>query len=82
VIQEVARKWFENAIRVNPDYGDAYIYYYKSEILFGDEHKLEEKCEKFNPRHGDLWISVSKAPKNWKLNSKEILILASDLVNY
>jgi pre-mRNA-processing factor 6 len=34
---EKARTWFDNAIRSNPEFGDAWIYYYKLEKQFGDE---------------------------------------------
>lgn len=34
---EKARTWFDNAIRSNPEFGDAWIFYYKLEKQFGDE---------------------------------------------
>jgi len=34
---EKARMWFSNAIKSNPEYGDAWVYYYKLELQFGDD---------------------------------------------
>jgi pre-mRNA-processing factor 6 len=78
-----ARRWLENAIRVNPNYGDAWIYYYKNEILFGDDEQVQEivkKCEAANPHHGEIWVSFSKKVENWKSKTKDILIKAAEAV--
>ena len=34
---EKSRTWFENAIRSNPEFGDAWVYYYQLEKQLGDE---------------------------------------------
>ena len=34
---EKARKWFEKATKINPDLGDAWAYYYKMEIKYGND---------------------------------------------
>jgi pre-mRNA-processing factor 6 len=75
------RKWLENAIRINADYADAWLYYYKAEIQFGDENianDILKRCEEAKPKHGDIWQTISKKPGNWRLKTKDILMLASD----
>lgn len=81
---EKARKWLENAIRINPDYADAWVIYYKSELLYGDENRLMDvlrRCEEAKPRHGEIWQKFSKKSGNWKLKTKEILLLSADSIN-
>lgn len=34
---EKARTWLDNAVRSNPEYGDAWVYYYKLEKQLGDD---------------------------------------------
>ncbi|VDO63696.1 unnamed protein product [Haemonchus placei] len=71
-----AREWFQRAINVDPDNGDAYAHCYKFELLLGTEEeqqKVIKKCEDAEPRHGELWVAVSKDPKHWKKQTAEIL---------
>ena len=30
-----AREWFQRTVKVDPDYGDAWAYYYKFELIHG-----------------------------------------------
>uniref|UniRef100_A0A158P6X2 Pre-mRNA-processing factor 6 n=1 Tax=Angiostrongylus cantonensis TaxID=6313 RepID=A0A158P6X2_ANGCA len=71
-----AREWFQRAINVDPDNGDAYAHCYKFELLLGTEDEQErvlKKCEEAEPRHGELWVSVSKDPKHWRKQTGDIL---------
>eukprot|EP00735_Rhodelphis_limneticus_P003620 TRINITY_DN1510_c0_g1::TRINITY_DN1510_c0_g1_i1::g.28127::m.28127 TRINITY_DN1510_c0_g1::TRINITY_DN1510_c0_g1_i1::g.28127 ORF type:complete len:912 (-),score=274.68,sp/Q91YR7/PRP6_MOUSE/55.58/0.0,PRP1_N/PF06424.7/1.7e-43,TPR_14/PF13428.1/84,TPR_14/PF13428.1/0.065,TPR_14/PF13428.1/1.3e+03,TPR_14/PF13428.1/1.7e+02,TPR_14/PF13428.1/0.031,TPR_14/PF13428.1/1.1,TPR_14/PF13428.1/35,TPR_14/PF13428.1/3.7,TPR_14/PF13428.1/0.0032,TPR_14/PF13428.1/26,TPR_14/PF13428.1/0.98,TPR_14/PF13428.1/1.4e-05,TPR_14/PF134 len=71
-----ARNWFNRALNVNEDNGDTWAAFLKFEIQYGDEEKQKqviERCVKADPRHGDLWPQVRKAPENWKLKTEEIL---------
>jgi pre-mRNA-processing factor 6 len=80
---EKARKWFDNAVRTNKDFGDAWIYYYKAELTIGERDHADSvinRCEKAKPRYGDLWTSISKKVENWKLKTQDILIKAIDLI--
>lgn len=80
-----ARLWFESAIKSNPDFGDAWIYYYKLEKQFGEDKKAEEimrKCAESNPKHGEVWILIAKGIKNWRMKPEEILQAASELVSF
>ena len=94
-----ARSWFNRAVKLNPDYGDAWVYYYKFELQFGTEvcaadlpfvpnqqcvvsfHQAQHEdvlkhCLTAEPRHGELWQSISKSPANWRFNTRQILMTA------
>jgi pre-mRNA-processing factor 6 len=80
---EKARKWLDRAIQINPDYGDAWVYNYKFELDQGMKENAENvklKCKESEPRHGRLWISVSKKVENWSKSPEEILEQASKLI--
>lgn len=62
---EKARTWFNRAVTLNPDLGDAWAYWYKLELQHGTEETRAEvlkRCGEANPRHGELWQKLSKAP--------------------
>ena len=80
-----ARLWFESAIKSNPDYGDAWVYYFKLEKQLGDDRKSVEimkKCAESSPKYGEFWVQISKDIKNWRMKPEEILRAASDLVSF
>jgi len=80
-----ARLWFDSAIKSNPDYGDAWVYYYRLEKQLGDDIKAEEimkRCAESNSKYGEIWIKVSKDIKNWKMKPEEILQAASEMVSF
>ncbi|KAJ1350968.1 Pre-mRNA-processing factor 6 [Parelaphostrongylus tenuis] len=71
-----ARERFQRAINVDSDNGDAYAHCYKFELLLGtvdEQERVLKKCEEAEPRHGELWVSVSKDPKHWRKQIGEIL---------
>ncbi|KAI1705808.1 tetratricopeptide repeat domain-containing protein [Ditylenchus destructor] len=71
-----ARSWLQRTVKVDPDFGDAWAYFYKFELLHGNEPEQEEvrkKCSSAEPRHGELWQSVAKDVKNWRKKTLEIL---------
>lgn len=37
---KVAREWFQKTVKVNPDFGDAWAYFYKFEMIHGNEVRL------------------------------------------
>jgi len=81
---EKARKWLENSLRINSDFGDTWIYYYKMESEIGDQSKSEvilKRCVEKAPKHGEIWTSISKKVENWKLKTKEILLKADESIN-
>lgn len=64
---EKAATWFEKAILLNNDLGDTWAWYYKFLMQHGTEEKRQEvisKCILCEPRHGEIWQSVSKDPAN------------------
>jgi hypothetical protein len=53
-----ARKWFNRAVTLDPDLGDAWIAYYKFEVDHGTEDQADavvKQCIKADPRHGEKW---------------------------
>lgn len=73
---EKAASWFEKAILLDADRGDTWAWYYKFVCQHGTEEKREEvvsKCVLSEPRHGEVWQSVAKDPKNWGKGVEEIL---------
>ena len=71
-----ASTWFEKAILLNDDLGDAWAWYYKFLLQHGTEEKREEvlsKCVLCEPKHGEVWQSVSKNPANGFRKTHEVL---------
>lgn len=75
-----AREWFERTIKIDPDFGDAWGYYYKFELIHGTEAQHEDvrrRCSSSEPRHGENWCKISKNIRHWKLKTDEILCLVA-----
>jgi pre-mRNA-processing factor 6 len=78
-LYEKAKKWLENIIRVNPQYGDAWIYYYKLEKdLENDSEEILKRCKEANLSSGHLWKSITRKIENSKLKTHEIIQKAID----
>ncbi|KAF2711366.1 pre-mRNA-splicing factor prp1 [Pleomassaria siparia CBS 279.74] len=74
-----ASTWFVKAISLDPDYGDAWIYYWKFLEQHGTDAKREEILSRIimaEPKHGEIWQSVAKDPKNARKGVEEILKIA------
>jgi len=70
------RDWFQRAVKVDPLFGDAWAYLYKFELIHGNEAEqaeVKERCIQAEPRHGEIWQSVSKEVGNWRMKTDEIL---------
>lgn len=70
------RDWFNRTVKIDPDLGDAWAYFYKFEILHGTEaHQNEvlERCNAAEPKHGEEWCRISKDIKNWCFKTADIL---------
>lgn len=77
------RDWFNRTVKIDPDLGDAWAYFYKFELLNGTEEQQEDvkkRCIAAEPHHGENWCKVSKNIVNWCLSTDQILVLvAKDL---
>ncbi|KAK7609633.1 pre-mRNA splicing factor [Phyllosticta paracitricarpa] len=73
---EKAASWFEKAILLDADLGDTWAWYYRFLCQHGTDEKREEvvsKCVLSEPRHGEVWQSVSKDPANVGKGVEEVL---------
>jgi pre-mRNA-processing factor 6 len=73
---EKVKKWIKNAITINKDNGDAWIYYLRYELEFGNQESIEDAVKQFEeaePRHGEIWTKEVKKVDNWRVNKIEIL---------
>lgn len=71
-----AASWFEKALVLDPDLGDTWAWYYKFLIQHGTDEKREEvinKCVLSEPKHGEVWQSVTKDPRNAGKSVEEIM---------
>lgn len=56
--------------------GDIWAWYYKFEVAHGNatsQEQVVEKCKLAEPKHGQVWPSVAKDPKNSGMSIEEIL---------
>ncbi|KAH7954766.1 hypothetical protein HPB49_021655 [Dermacentor silvarum] len=75
------REWLNRTVKIEPDLGDAWAYYYKFELLHGSEEQQEEvkrRCVMAEPRHGPNWCRVSKDIANWRKKTEDILLLVAN----
>lgn len=68
-----AHKWFNKTVEFNPDYGDAWAYFYKFEKLFGSHNEVMKRCVAADPKHGEEWCKFRKHIKNCYLTIEETL---------
>lgn len=74
------REWFQRTLKIDPDLGDAWAYWYRFEQLHGTDKQQEDvkkNCLTAEPHHGELWCSISKDIKNWCFSMEQILIAAA-----
>lgn len=67
---------FLEQIKIDPDYGDAWAYFYKFETQHGSEQQqqeLIERCIAAEPKHGEEWCQVSKNIANWCFKTEDVL---------
>jgi pre-mRNA-processing factor 6 len=71
-----AATWFTKALLLDPDYGDAWVWYWKFLEMHGTEEKKAEVLSKLGmaePRHGEVWQRVKKDPANARVGVEEVL---------
>eukprot|EP00727_Mastigamoeba_balamuthi_P007956 m51a1_g3781 putative pre-mrna-processing factor 6 (965) ;mRNA; r:158147-161220 len=66
-------KWLNNAVAAEPGLGDAWALLYKLETSPQGREEIAKRCAAADPRLGEKWRSVSKAPENKRLTTAEIL---------
>lgn len=70
------REWFNRTVKIDPDMGDAWAFFYKFELLYGTEAQqaeVMERCTAAEPKHGESWCLVSKNIANWCFKTPDIL---------
>ncbi|KAG4439970.1 hypothetical protein IFR05_004544 [Cadophora sp. M221] len=75
---EKAQNWFEKAILLDSDIGDAWAWYFKFLMQHGTDEKRADVIAKMilsEPRHGEIWQSVAKDPRNARKSLEDILQL-------
>ncbi|RAH45959.1 U4/U6-U5 snRNP complex subunit PRP6 [Aspergillus brunneoviolaceus CBS 621.78] len=78
---EKAMTWFEKAIVTDSDLGDGWAWYYKFLLQHGTDEKRADvvaKCNMTEPKHGEVWQSISKDPSNARKSTEEILKMVAD----
>lgn len=63
-------------VKIDPDLGDAWAYFYKFELLHGTETQQKEvleRCISAEPKHGEAWCRVSKNVRNWCFKTPDII---------
>lgn len=73
---EKARTWLKRSAEVDPDWGDSWATWLAFEREHGDDDavaKVENLATDAEPKHGDIWVTVSKKVGNESLTSKDIL---------
>lgn len=70
------RDWFNRTVKIDPDFGDAWAYFYKFELIYGNEQQASdvlERCNAAEPKHGEEWCKVSKNIANWCFKTTDVL---------
>ena len=75
-----AREWFHRTVKIEPDLGDSWAYFYKFELAHGTDDQqqdVKKHCVNAEPHHGEKWCHASKHIENWRSKTDEILDLAA-----
>jgi pre-mRNA-processing factor 6 len=78
-----ARKWFDRAVVLDRDLGDAWARAYAFEIEHGttdQQEKVMERCIQAEPKHGEIWTSIMKDISNRKRSVSEVLALTATVI--
>jgi len=79
--EDKGRVWMEKALKLDPDYGDAWAWYYRLESDEGKKDDIVSRCIAADPHHGEKWQEIAKLPINARRKTDEILkIVAASLV--
>lgn len=70
------REWFNRTVKIDPDMGDAWAYFYKFELTHGTDEQVRDvlkRCVDAEPKHGELWCKSSKNIENWCFKTADVL---------
>lgn len=76
-----AREWFNKTVKIDPDLGDAWAWFYKMELMFGTPDQQQEclkRCVQAEPRHGEHWCAISKQINNWRKKTEQVLKMVTE----
>ena len=76
--EDKARGWIEKAIKMDPDYGDAWAWAYRLEKDPEKKEDIVSRCIAADPHHGEKWQEISKKPFNARRKTDEILRMVAD----
>lgn len=71
-----ARSWFQRAVTVDPDLGDAWAFFYKFEVEQGtpDTQKaVIKRCVEADPHHGEWWVLTAKKHQKSTPKTEDVL---------
>ncbi|XP_040565039.1 pre-mRNA-processing factor 6 [Lepeophtheirus salmonis] len=74
------RDWFTRTVKLEPDLGDAWVNFYKFELLHGNDKsqkEIKQRCIASEPKHGELWCKYTKNISYWREKTEFFLILAA-----
>ncbi|PSN61374.1 hypothetical protein BS50DRAFT_534023 [Corynespora cassiicola Philippines] len=74
-----AASYFTKALTMDPEFGDAWVWYYKFLMQHGTEEKKAEVLARMamaEPKYGEIWQSVVKDPRNFRKDREELLKIA------
>lgn len=69
---------FRKTVKIDPDFGDSWAYFYKFERVQGTREKQEEvktRCVAAAPKHGEFWCRTAKNILNFSLSIDKVLDL-------
>ena len=75
------RNWLTKTVKLEPNFGDAWIYFYKFELTYGTKEQQEEiktRCIKAEPNRGELWCKYAKDIQHWREKTEFFLLLAAN----
>uniref|UniRef100_A0A6T6AVG1 PRP1 splicing factor N-terminal domain-containing protein n=1 Tax=Compsopogon caeruleus TaxID=31354 RepID=A0A6T6AVG1_9RHOD len=75
-----ARSWFEKAVAIGRNVGDAWANFYAFELEHGNNDSrvsMRDRCEAAKPTIGLLWSPIRKAPENSAMSTPQLLCIAA-----
>jgi len=79
-IIDKARNWFNRAVKLDPDNGDAWAYFLKFELDQGTDETRQDvisRAVQAEPHHGLVWPAIAKAVENAGKTTEQILALTA-----